>query len=972
MIMCDGATAPNPAQCASAASNAVGNDDGIIDAGEKPEIQTNLWIDVDWTDASDQSFFDLASSYWTTGPAGPDQTGDGWEDPLSGLAANSANLATNSARLGATIGEITFKISTNLTGALLFGNNVDDTISDQDPTVMGQPPVCNSSGNDPDRLPLQDTFELWTATTCLSTTVDHRDTTGSGCNDSQEDSTGGGPDADVCTLDGGPPEGVVKSPAPLMRILLGSGLPLSQYMTRSFGIPRLDILGVASNDVDVNFLIFNMVQEQGRYYQVTVVQYPGEPGIAPEAGSNDDALAQSVVTCSPYWTSPVRVFGVAVTPDYDGDTVVDTYEGNVEVGWTNRVAMDEAGPFDYVLTKSMDEDYDGDGIANPYDRCRIDASCGLAAHDTDGDFLCGLCETTGAGNGEGTGCTVGQPLTTVPWHVCQDVDEDGYLNQNDNCPTVANGIGDPKPQLDSDADTVGDACDAAPDIPGDGNGYVGGFNDADNICVDQFTIGLGEPASEAGAPPSTVIGSEGKYCMGPATEVGATQEPYVNPAMHAIGVSPFRDASDDGEPDYEVVAGVGTLYDANSDEDLDGHSDGCEGFSGTDALDPSSMPVAPAVAGIPGVGGDCDGGGEWDYAEDAKAFPTDPFNAGDDASPPLMDLVDTDGDGCVDSEEIAGAAAPKPGATGNYNPFDPSDFYDVPIPAVPDPNPNGTLNQAVAMDDVLGVLFYVGTYAGDAGIPNANGVAYDVDKDGNTRKDGRDYDRAPSPAPNPPWNAGAPSGAVAMDDVLAVLAQTGLSCIDAPNPQPVDLVVQNLVLTLNGVPQTPLSTVKVNPSDIVDVQLEENVLGQPLGHPVQVLERVHITRPPNGTYHCVNEDLAVVKDPDPLQKKWQSCTLNGFNVPVSFTVNSPLFGTIRLPLGVAVEWELEKAETYIKTVNLFHNGPDDVVVWEVAAGMGAGLYPILVCVDEQPMPPAVETNQSNNRACTAYVLDVDP
>jgi len=145
-------------------------------------------------------------------------------------------------------------------------------------------------------------------------------------------------------------------------------------------------------------------------------------------------------------------------------------------------------------------------------------------------------------------------------------------------------------------------------------------------------------------------------------------------------------------------------------------------------------------------------------------------------------LIDSDGDGCSDSEE---------GAMG-FNPHNYWDVYDVPVPAYPDPTPNGPKNTAVAMDDVLAVLFYVGTYEGDGGSPNANGVAYDSDKGVDTDADtvvdippdripdGQDYDRSPSATPNPPWDAGSPDDAVAMDDVLAVLAQTGLSCIPPP------------------------------------------------------------------------------------------------------------------------------------------------------------------------------------------------
>jgi len=139
---------------------------------------------------------------------------------------------------------------------------------------------------------------------------------------------------------------------------------------------------------------------------------------------------------------------------------------------------------------------------------------------------------------------------------------------------------------------------------------------------------------------------------------------------------------------------------------------------------------------------------------------------------------DSDGDGCADTEEAAGAPSPKPGSTGAYDPLDPYDFYDVPVPVRPDPQANGTKNKAVNFQDVLAVLAYVGTYEG--GPANLNGVDYDSPKMGAGTKAGRDYDRSPSPPPNPPNDAGPPSGAVNFQDVLAVLGQIGLACTGVP------------------------------------------------------------------------------------------------------------------------------------------------------------------------------------------------
>ena len=142
-------------------------------------------------------------------------------------------------------------------------------------------------------------------------------------------------------------------------------------------------------------------------------------------------------------------------------------------------------------------------------------------------------------------------------------------------------------------------------------------------------------------------------------------------------------------------------------------------------------------------------------------------------------VLDADGDGCTDDQEAYGASAPAPGSTCSspsscYSDSAWWDFYDVPTPAYGDPTPNGSRNRTIGMDDVLAVLIYVGAREDD--VPNGNGVDYDSDKNGDTVKDGRDYDRSPSLLPNPPSEAGPPSGAVGLEDLLSVLAQVGLGC----------------------------------------------------------------------------------------------------------------------------------------------------------------------------------------------------
>jgi len=143
-------------------------------------------------------------------------------------------------------------------------------------------------------------------------------------------------------------------------------------------------------------------------------------------------------------------------------------------------------------------------------------------------------------------------------------------------------------------------------------------------------------------------------------------------------------------------------------------------------------------------------------------------------SVPFAGSGDWDGDGCTDSKEATMAG---------FNPYNYWDFYDVPVPAYADPTPSGGKDRAVTMSDVLAVLLYVG--ASNNGCPNPNGVDYDSLKDGDWNGDtvindydkvGLRYDRSPSPLPDPPVDAGPPDGAVTMGDVLAALAQIGMSC----------------------------------------------------------------------------------------------------------------------------------------------------------------------------------------------------
>jgi hypothetical protein len=151
-------------------------------------------------------------------------------------------------------------------------------------------------------------------------------------------------------------------------------------------------------------------------------------------------LATGLSAAAPGLTAPAAAH--PEPGDADGDGIGDPYDRCRTVADTEQRNSDQGRPGGDLLGDACDDDDDADGVPDAVDRCRVVPDPGQ--EDADGD-------------GIGDACAV-------------DTDGDGMLDPRDVCPRTADpgqedhdrdGTGDPC-DLDDDADGVFDAADRCP------------------------------------------------------------------------------------------------------------------------------------------------------------------------------------------------------------------------------------------------------------------------------------------------------------------------------------------------------------------------------------------------------------------------------------------------------------------------------------------------------------------------------
>jgi len=214
------------------------------------------------------------------------------------------------------------------------------------------------------------------------------------------------------------------------------------------------------------------------------------------SGSNedqdDDGVSNFADRC-PLIADPEQV-------DTDEDFIGDECDENPQEpdGVLDLNVMPLDGTYKPTIFTVSQRDADGDGYANALDVCPYAANTGdptiPASGDTDSDGMDVTCDPNDSLTGGGANT---------------DVDGDGYLNRQDNCPLFPNGTEQTdeatRNQEDDDLDGIGNGCD---------NNPTAGDGELIQLTLDlPIVIGTG---SGAGGPPSDTACP---FCHRPGDEI---------------------------------------------------------------------------------------------------------------------------------------------------------------------------------------------------------------------------------------------------------------------------------------------------------------------------------------------------------------------------------------------------------------------------------------------------------------------